>query len=784
METIKAIRRIASFGLYRDFIPKDVKAFGKLNLFYGWNGSGKTTLAALFQSLEKRSLPPRFASGSFSLETSKGAVITSEQLGTSSLNVRVFNQQFVKDNIDWDKAVQGILLIAAENIEHQKMLATLETEHARDLEAALVIRATIAELESTTSSFLTTAAKNIKTSLQVLDTSDLRFLNYNKTKLSELINTNEASVRDPHAQLSDEEVVRLTEAAKPEQLPELTQANVAADSTLFQKAHERLAGLLKASASNRALERLRDHPRLQTWIETGRRLHEELKSQHCEYCSSPLTPERVEALAGHFNDEYAALQDRLDAAAQWLVTQKVADPALPAPEALYDEYRVAYKETIHRLLASLAELNAHLLSWETTLNQKIANQLDCSLSVNPIPASTFERILDSAKLVREVIERHNTKTRNFAAETQKSKQRLELHYAATHTSGFAYFDKVATLSDERAKLLKAEESLHGQKTQIASLTNLLSDAGVGAEEFNRAIHSFLGRSDISLRFDKAIGGYEIIREASAAHDGNLSEGEKTAIAFVYFMTKLREAGNKLEETVIVVDDPISSFDSNNLFHAYSYLREHCKEAGQLMVLTHNFSFYKLVRDWFLTTNKNRKKRQKDEAAFFYTVEAIPAVPRSAHFRNADESLLRYASEYHYLFGHLHRLRGRAHLTLEEAFLSANVARKLMEAFLAFKFPKQRGDLASLFDMARTHCKNVPAVLAEKIYRFINRYSHSAHIELGDESAENLHGEGGNIVEGILGWIEELDPHHFKEMVESLEDHGVAEQTVGTALAAA
>lgn len=140
---------------------------------------------------------------------------------------------------------------------------------------------------------------------------------------------------------------------------------------------------------------------------------------------------------------------------------------------------------------------------------------------------------------------------------------------------------------------------------------------MGADQFNESLHKFLGRSDLTLRFNQIKKGYEILRNNSDSVDRNLSEGEKTAIAFVYFITKLKENDNNIEETIIVVDDPISSFDSNHLFHAYSFMKMNCEKAKQLFVLTHNFTFFKLVRDWI--TRKNKKDNQ--DIANLYVVKA-------------------------------------------------------------------------------------------------------------------------------------------------------------------
>jgi wobble nucleotide-excising tRNase len=54
---------------------------------------------------------------------------------------------------------------------------------------------------------------------------------------------------------------------------------------------------------------------------------------------------------------------------------------------------------------------------------------------------------------------------------------------------------------------------------------------------------------------------------------------------------------------------------------------------------------------------------------------------------------------------------------------------------------------------------------EKIYRFINKYSHSVAIEINEDSAENLAGESHNIVNDIFSWLKEVDEVHYNEMLE-------------------
>ena len=436
--------------------------------------------------------------------------------------------------------------------------------------------------------------------------------------------------------------------------------------------------------------------------------------------------------------------------------------------SLYDELRADYKIAIGELTGAAKALNEHIQMWRQTLKQKVLNQFDTTLEVRAISPESFAALTTADTAARNLLVKHNAKTENFAQQTKVSKQKLELHYAATETDAFEYFVKTQTKEAAEPKLQQAEAALVAQEKRIQQLENALSSAGSGALQFNQALHRFLGRSDLSLRFNAASSGYEIIRHDTGAHDCNLSEGEKTAVAFVYFVTKLTENDNKISDTIIVVDDPVSSFDSNHLFHAASYLRVHCKDAKQLFVLTHNFNFFKLMRDWFVTTNTNRKRKNppKPANAFFFVIQSDSGNPRSSSIQNADKSLIEYQSEYHYLFARLHGYKAHAALSVDDAYLTANLARKLLEAFFSFKYPKGRGgDLAALLSAGQKNCTKTTVDTQERIYRFISKYSHSAYIEVDADTSENLNGESHSVIQAIFDWIEEVDPVHMQEMEE-------------------
>lgn len=518
---------------------------------------------------------------------------------------------------------------------------------------------------------------------------------------------------------------------------------------------------------SKTIQRLVDHGDIKSWVETGLDLHKRHDKNECEFCGNTITEERIKQLEAHFNDDYKAFQDRLVKADGWLSSQYIQTPALPAASDFYEELKKEFSEACTALEKATTELNEEISAWHTVLNEKAGNPLDTDLTVEVIKESSIKAFNDAMTAIDAIVGKHNHKSNNFKEETDKAKKQLELHYATTEVKSFGYHDKKKEVVDRAAENNKLKTTIASRKKEIQTLEDSLSNEGLGADQFNESLHKFLGRSELTLRFNPVKKGYEILRNDSVPVQGSLSEGEKTAIAFIYFIIKLKENDNKMENTIVVVDDPVSSFDSNHLFHAYSFLRSNCDKAKQIFVFTHNFTYFKLIRDWFEGVNRNRRRKTppKDPNAFFYTIEASTAAPRQSTFKDADSSLVNYNSEYHYIFSKLHAYKDKSALSRDEAFLTANLARKLLESFFSFKFPKHRSDISQLMTCGLNGCEITDETTKEKIYRFINKYSHSAVIEINEDSSENLAGESQNVIGDIFIWLQEVDKIHYNEMLE-------------------
>jgi wobble nucleotide-excising tRNase len=277
-----------------------------------------------------------------------------------------------------------------------------------------------------------------------------------------------------------------------------------------------------------------------------------------------------------------------------------------------------------------------------------------------------------------------------------------------------------------------------------------------AEELNDELRAYLGRDE--LRFEVRDTGYVLTRSGQPVKD--LSEGEKTAIAFLYFLKSIQDRGFDACKGIVVIDDPVSSLDDNSLFSAFSYMKERTKDCGQLFILTHSFPFFRQVKNWLHHHNRNRRRARECPARFFLVrTEVDGGGDRRASIGPLDKLLEEYESEYHYLFKlvYVEAAKEGPSPSLESHYGMPNVARRLLEGFLAFRYPdKVRQLYATLQDV------DFDANRKTRILRFVQTYSHTDRVaEPGHDPY--LLSNTRQVLGDVLDLVKHLDREHFDRM---------------------
>ena len=156
-----------------------------------------------------------------------------------------------------------------------------------------------------------------------------------------------------------------------------------------------------------------------------------------------------------------------------------------------------------------------------------------------------------------------------------------------------------------------KESLQKQKNKKDELDNLIKEATKNITSVQPAIDSinkvlrFYGCTNFKIVESKTNPNhYQIEREDGTRAETTLSEGESTFITFLYFMELANgsvSADAISTDRILVIDDPISSLDSNIMFVVSSLIKNVMVNINQkvgivkqLIVLTHNVYFHKEV----------------------------------------------------------------------------------------------------------------------------------------------------------------------------------------------
>jgi len=758
---IERILNIYEFGIFKEYnCPSELNSFTKYNLIYGWNGSGKSTLSKLLFFLSEKKLSSEYGSSSFEISTNDGT-INSKTLN-SNLILKVFNEDFIKENIDWDNLVKSLLYVSKGKVEDKKKLEITVKNHSEFINQIDTLSHSVNTRKGENENFLTDTGKEIKTQFEVLKTDDNTYLNYTKRNLRKLIENHDA-LKYKKSIINEKDVDYFKKIARLEflesiELPDISPIEVSNISEVQKK----INGLLKTNIVSTSISGLKKDVELNNWVEQGLRIHKNLK--RCKFCDNLISNERKVQLNEHFSENYVKIKKQLEQ-----LSIETKNLLINEDVISYDSYNLypflkeTWNKEITLLKNSVKEINGSIKLFEESIQKKNSNPFELGIKKVSIRKSSINNYNKSLQKIFNILNEHNDTTNTFNVKVKNAKESLELYYAHKEIKKFKYFERLSDIENDEKTISELELKLQPLVSEIKRLEASLTDEVLGAEEFNTKLHRFLNHSDISLKFDKKNKGYTIIRKIGRKEEKarNLSEGEKNAISFFFFLTKLKEDEEALKKSIIVIDDPVSSFDSNHLFNAYSFIRNICNDVEQLIILTHNFIFFRLIRDWM--EKKNDSRRDSIKSSFFNIQANYENGVRLPCLQNADETLLKYNSEYHYLFSKLYEYKTKNTLSLEECFLISNITRKILEIFLKFKFPKRRNDFYALFNEALKDKRY--EVSKERIYKFINKYSHGDSIESFDDTIDNIVSESKNIVDDVLKIMKRLDQKHYDELVE-------------------
>jgi wobble nucleotide-excising tRNase len=141
---ITKIKSIDNFAVFNGFqwdcsvVGTNEKplSFDKINILHGRNYSGKTTLSRIIRAFEIHRLPEKYENPQFEVIANDDRTITQYSLDAHSLDIRVFNEDFVRQHlnflIDPDSEIAPFAILGANNAEIERAINELEHKLGSD----------------------------------------------------------------------------------------------------------------------------------------------------------------------------------------------------------------------------------------------------------------------------------------------------------------------------------------------------------------------------------------------------------------------------------------------------------------------------------------------------------------------------------------------------------------------------------------------------------------------------------------------------------------------------
>lgn len=664
------INRLTNFGNYRQFQWGNAANFTRYNLIYGWNYSGKTTLSRLFQVLAVPTELTQWQGCQFEVELQGGGKLTHANLA-NPLRIKVFNRDFIESNFHQENKAPTLFIVGGNTI-HLRNRITRLNEHVdktRTIGAGLDERRQ--QLKRELDSLGTTHASSVATL-----TGDKT---YNRTKLTAEIARIKAA---PNTFILSEEALQ-SKVSLLRSTQEWKGISPVADiTTKIETLRQDLSTVLKKTATNEAITKLKEKRDLESWIRTGLSHHAD--ATQCEFCGSTIPADRLTALQRHFSKAYEDLSSEATTQVNTLGTTKF-NIALPDERDFMPDLKGQFITLKVKADAWIDWANGVVGELATLAQQKqlaLETQLSCSVDTGRA-AELTQIVADINTLITE----HNRKRSQLDREKMAAKEAIEKHNAATFFETNNISDKEAAIQTAETKADKAKMLLANIEEKKNAIEIQIQQQSIAAQKINETIQFLLPDNSISVA--EILGGFfEFRRDGVQAK--NLSDGEKTAITFAYFLATLENNGASLNQTIVFVDDPISSLDSNHIYAIYALLTKRLDSCLQIFVSTHNSELYTLLKGhWFDKPEyKNRLDKPTRAGASSYYTRRFADTNQLWHSTLEDTPVLlrKYKSEYQFIFEQLHRFSSSQDLSLYEAYTAPNLLRKFLEAYLGFKKP--------------------------------------------------------------------------------------------------
>jgi wobble nucleotide-excising tRNase len=783
---------ISRFGLFNQYewdksIGRD-ETFRRLNIIYGRNYSGKTTLSRIFKCIENNEVHRNYAACEFSIINEDNTTSTQNNLADFRNHVRVYNTDFVRDNLSWlhseDGSIVPFTILGAKNVELDNKISEI-TEKLGSLDEAkgLVFESateneqieskkkSASQKKNTLQDKLRSRANDrIKTESNLFVVTSAK-RNYTISDIQSEIDQIKPVI-DSHI-LQEDTSIELVKSLKESTLADIEPLKEVKPN-FETHLNDTISLLEREIKPSQSITALINDSLLQEWVRSGIDKHRG-KRDTCGFCGGPIDRSLWDKLDAHFSIESEELRAEIKQKIERLTNSKIKlsefmtlkrDHFYASLHARFEDIEKDWQSISDKYRSSINVLIENLSLRE----RDIFNAIKL-----PEVEDYAQQLLECIQKFNGLLTQHNLKSGTLTSDQSKSRIKLRFSHIAQFIKDIDYLKEVNEIEallleiENMDKLVKPKmQAIEGLLEERRRLEAQANDESKGAELVNQHLSHFFGHEELKLVAEGESPQMKFTIQRDGDPANNLSEGECSLISFCYFIAKMEDElkdATKSGKLIIYVDDPISSLDCNHIFFMFSLIENIIakpQKYGQLFISTHNLDFLKYLKQ--LTYPKytpQENSREKPDINHFM----IERKGRNLSILKKSPTYLKeYITEFNYLFHQIYKcsLADEQGITSEYQYSFGNNLRKFLEGYTFYKYPNHKLSFLQRLDKFFDG-DNVSLVL---INRFINEYSHLENqFDRAITPIDVV--EISKISKAVINKLKSTDAHQYDALLESI-----------------